>query len=338
MRNSAGDGKHCFMPNVSRLRITGYKNLIHSLSSKQETMDDQPKLERMLNLLLTLSGSRNFTLAQLSERFSMSERTLMRYLATFRNVGFIVECRDGAYSIPRVEKPFKSIGDLLHFSEEEAYILTNAIHSIDDNNLLKTNLVNKLYSLYNFDRVAETVVKPENISTVHNLISAIREKKQVLLRRYRSSHGNLVRDRLVEPFDFTTNYQFVWAFEPESRCCKLFKTSRIGEVQALDKGFENEAYHEKEPMDVFRISSKEQVRVILRLSLRAYNLLLEEYPLAEKYVTATDDNLWQFDGQVCGFEGVGRFVMGLCDETEVVEPEELKDYLRKKIKNFIPKI
>ncbi|HOW31187.1 MAG TPA: WYL domain-containing protein [Bacteroidales bacterium] len=293
-------------------------------------MDDHAKFERMLRMLMTLSGVKGFTVNELSSRFEMSERSVMRYLSTFRSAGFVIDRNDGTYRIMKVEKPFKEISELLHFSEEEAYILTRAIHSIDDNNLLKTNLINKLYSLYNFDRVVETVVKPENTRTVHQLIGAIREKRQVLLRQYRSSHGRIVRDRLVEPFDFTTNYQFVWAFEPESRICKLFKTSRIGGVQVLEKGFENEDLHEKEPVDVFRISSKEQVKVVLQLSLRAFNLLIEEFPLAEQYVKSVDDNFWHFEAMVCGFEGVGRFVLGLIDEVEVIEPESLIKYLQEK--------
>jgi len=122
----------------------------------------------------------------------------------------------------------------------------------------------------------------------------------------------------------------VWAFEPESRICKLFKTSRIGGVQVLEKGFENEDLHEKEPVDVFRISSKEQVKVVLQLSLRAFNLLIEEFPLAEQYVKSVDDNFWHFEAMVCGFEGVGRFVLGLIDEVEVIEPESLIKYLQEK--------
>jgi proteasome accessory factor C len=297
-------------------------------------MEDQPKLEKMLRLLITLSGIKSYSVAELAERFEKSERSIMRYLATFRNAGFIIECNDGGYRIPKIEKPFKAINELLHFSEEEAYILSRAIHSIDDTNQLKINLINKLYALYNFDRVVETVVNAENTHTVHSLLTAIREKKQVLLRKYRSSHGKIVRDRLVEPFDFTTNYTFIWAFEPESQRCKLFKTSRIGEVEALEKKAENEDKHIKEPIDVFRISSNDQQRVILKLSLRAYNLLIEEYPLAEKFITVTGGNKWQFEALVCGFEGVSRFCLGLLDEIEIIEPESLKEFMLQKIKKF----
>jgi len=298
-------------------------------------MEDQPKLEKMLRLLITISGNRSYSLTELSARFEKSERSILRYLATFRKVGFVVECFEGRYRIPKIEKPFKALNDLLHFSEEEAHILTRAIHSIDDTNQLKSNLVQKLYSLYNFDRVVETVVKPENIKTVHTLVTAIKEKQQVLLRQYRSSHGSLIRDRLVEPFDFTTNYSFIWAFEPESQQCKLFKTSRIGEVQYLGKKAQFESLHSKEPIDVFRISSNEQTKVCLNLRLRAFNLLVEEYPLSEKYIKAIDGNLWHFEAMVCGFEGVSRFCLGLIDEIDIIEPESLKHFMKQKIKKII---
>jgi hypothetical protein len=78
----------------------------------------------------------------------------------------------------------------------------------------------------------------------------------------------------------------------------------------------------------------EQTIVKLRLSLRAYNLITEEFPLSEKYLTPLDDNYWQFCAPVCGFEGVGRFVTGLCDDVYVEEPEVFKAFVREKIKRF----
>lgn len=297
-------------------------------------MEDHAKLERMLEIILKLSNGGRYNLKELADRFKMSERTVSRYLATFRKTGLTVDCDNGSYSIRKLEKPFKEISKLLHFSEEEAYILRRAIHTIDDTNVLKSNLIKKLYSLYNNDRIVETVVKQGNSQTVHQLIQAIRNRKQVLLRQYRSANGRLVRDRLVEPFAFTANYISVWAFEPESQSCKIFKTARIEKVDILDKDNMHEDLHRKEPVDVFRISSNTLTNVKLRLTLRAYNLLIEEYPLAEQYIAPLYDNYWQFDADVCGFEGVGRFVLGLMEEVEIIEPVAFKLFLQRKIEIF----
>lgn len=295
-------------------------------------MNEDTKFERILKILFVLASGRRLSINELAGRYEISKRSISRYISSFRNIGLVVHCNAGLYSIEKLEEPFKAISELLHFSEEEAYILSNAIHSIDDSNILKENLAKKLYSLCQGKNFVETILKPGKSECVNKIVEAIEGKRQVLLQQYRSSNGNLVRDRLVEPFDFTTNYISIWAYEPESQRCKLFKTSRIQKVVILDKSFKNERKHQKMPIDVFRISSEIQTEVKIRLSLRAYNLLIEEYPLSEQYITAVDDNLWQFDAPVCGFEGVGRFCLGLCEEVEIQQPQGLHEYLKQKIK------
>jgi hypothetical protein len=52
----------------------------------------------------------------------------------------------------------------------------------------------------------------------------------------------------------------------------------------------------------------------LKLNLRAANLLLEEFPLASKYLTQLSQNEWMLVTDVCCMDGVGRFVMGLLDD------------------------
>lgn len=301
------------------------------------SMDDQGTLKRIMRLLVLLGGIRSYTLDELAAKLDRQGRSVYRYIATLRDVGFVVECTEGRYRIPTVTKPFREMSDLLHFSEEEAYILTRAIHSIDDTNQLKSNLISKLYALYDFDRVVDTVVKPENSAVVHTLMQAIKGKKQVLLRQYRSSHGSLVRDRLVEPFDFTTNYTAIWAYVPEDGANKLFRVSRMAQVEPLAADARFADRHSKQPEDVFRLSSAHTERVVLHLSLRAYNLLIEEFPLAGKYTSSLTDNQWQLDTGVCGYEGVGRFVLGLFSEVKVVESEGFKAYLRDMIKKMAPK-
>ncbi len=284
-------------------------------------------------MLLLLSGNRNYTITELAEKFNTSERTVQRYIASFKETGFVFAVSGGRYRIEKMDKAFRKISDLLHFSEEEAWLLTKAIHAVSDNNVLKENLEKKLYSLYNFDRVVDAVIKGKNSENVHALIHAIETKKQVLLRDYRSANSNMERDRLVEPFDFTTNYIAVWAFDPESRQNKQFKTARIDHVEILNKPFAYADQHKKQPVDVFRISSHHQTPVSLLLNMRAYSLLIEEYPLAEPLCTKLPDNKWQFNGEVCGFEGVGRFVLGLMDEIKVLTPKGLKEYVDNKIRN-----
>lgn len=295
---------------------------------------EHSKLELVLEMLFYLASGIKHTKQEVMERFGITERTFYRYIETFRTAGFIVpRPTDGRYYIDKTSPYFREIDELLHFSKEEAYILQKAIHSIDNENLLKQNLINKLYALYDFDRVADTVVKAEYSEHIHHLMRAIKEKKKVRLIKYKSAHSAQLSDRLIEPFDFTTNYMATWAYEPASGRCKLFRNTRMAEVEVLKAPWEYEERHKSSPTDVFRYSTEQRLPVKLRLSVRASHLLREEYPLSEPYIHP-EGNQDIFEAEVCSFEGVGRFVLGLPQDVEVLHSGEFKAFLNKKVKKY----
>ncbi len=295
------------------------------------------KIERLLKILIWLSSGRWCTMEQLCERLKLSERSVYRYVAAMRSAGLIIDMESNGYRIRKIEPRLKEISDLLHFSEEEAMILKEAIVAVDDTNELKANLIRKLYSIYDFDRVADTVVHTDRLPVIHNLLKAIREHRQIVIRDYHSSHGNLIRDRLVEPFDLTLNYSCVWAFDPESRKNKVFRTSRICTVDITDNFWQFSEFHEIEPNDVFRIYGKNKMLVKLRLTLTAYNLMIEEYPLSTTYIRKVSDQEYIFDGWVTSWQGIGRFVMGLSGDVEVIAPKVFRTLLAEKALVFTKK-
>lgn len=302
-------------------------------------MDEQPKLHKLLEMLLFLSSGLRYKIEEIANRFDITVRTAHRYIKTFRDAGFVIpRPGDGYYYIDKNSPYFKEISELLHFSREEAVILQKAIHSIDNENLLKQNLINKLYALYDFDRVVNTIVKKEHSENIHQLYQAIKFKNQVVLKEYLSANSNDARDRLVEPFDFTTNYVATWAYDIQSKCSKTFKNTRIKSVRILPQPWVNEEKHKTLPMDVFRISSANQTTVTLKLSIRACELLKEEYPLADEFIQTISEKEYLFSAPVCSFEGVGRFVMGLFNEIEVIEPENFKILLKKRAQNILTDI
>lgn len=299
-------------------------------------MDEQPKLHKLLEMLLFLSSGLRYKIEEIANRFDITVRTARRYIKTFRDAGFVIpRPRDGYYYIDKNSPYFMEISELLHFSREEAIILQKAIHSIDNENLLKQNLINKLYALYDFDRVANTIVKREHSENIHQLMRAIKFKNQVVLKEYLSANSNEARDRLVEPFDFTTNYVATWAYDIESKRSKTFKNTRIKSIKVLPQPWQHTTKHQKLPIDVFRISSNRQTMVTLKLSIRACELLKEEYPLAEEFIQSVNEKEFIFTTPVCSFEGIGRFVMGLFNEIEVIEPEEFRIFLKKRAKKIL---
>ena len=158
---------------------------------------------------------------------------------------------------------------------------------------------------------------------MHALIEAIGEKRQVRLVDYVSSHSGVVRDRLVEPFDFTTDYNQVWCYDLEDKRNKLFKTIRIGEVEILEDGWMAEAMHERGFVDIFRFSGPERYRVKMELDVRARNVMVECFPLSEKYIEQVEDGMWSLDTEVCGMMGVQSFELTVAG-AKIVKSERIE--------------
>jgi predicted DNA-binding transcriptional regulator YafY len=165
-------------------------------------------------------------------------------------------------------------------------------------------------------------------------MQAIKQQKQVVLKEYKSGHGRNIRDRLVEPIDFTVNYMAVWCYDTESQSNKIFKTARIKEVVVKENSWQYKPNHHKGIIDIFRMQSFEPIALQLKLSILAYNLLIEEFPLSQKYVKKVDDNTYLLTTEVGNFKGVGRFVLGLPNEITVIYPQAFKDFLNEEISNL----
>ena len=289
---------------------------------------DQPKLERLLRLMKLLTANTTYNVDQLAERLDMSRRTVYRYIDTFREAGFVIKKSGDCIRLDKESPHFRDISQLVHFTEEEAVILKSAIENIDDTNLLKQNLKRKLYSVYDNRTLADTVVRGKNAPNIRRLIEAIEEQRQVVLHGYQSGHGGEVRDRRVEPFAFTTNYVQVWCLDTEDGANKLFKTARIGEVELTAQAWEHASEHREGFIDAFRIHGEVRHRIRLEMGLLAYNLLCEEYPLAERDVRPAGRGRWVLDTEVASMTGVGRFVVGLLDDIRIVDSPELTEYIR----------
>ena len=89
---------------------------------------DQPKTERMLRLMKMMSGNINYTVDQLSEHLDMSQRTIYRYIDTFKQAGFVVEkVLANTYKLEGMPRSAPDFDKLMYFSEEESYLINNRL-------------------------------------------------------------------------------------------------------------------------------------------------------------------------------------------------------------------
>ena len=290
---------------------------------------EQPKIERILRLMQYLTGNINYTVDDLAESLGISRRTVFRYLDTFKSAGFVVQKMEGGiYRMASLHRKDTDLSKIVYFTEEEAYLVSNLIDRLDNTNALKQALKRKLAAVYDATNLTDYIDCKGNSASIGALSSAIRTHSRVILHHYASSHSGETKDYYIEPFKFSTNYIDVWAFDVKDGLNKRFKISRIGGVEIMTEKWQFEQNHHPLPMDVFRIHSEKSWHIKLRLTLQARNLLVEDFPLAERGLTkSSENNIWYYDGDVRGLDGVGRFVLGLPGEVAVVEGEELKSYI-----------
>ena len=178
--------------------------------------------------------------------------------------------------------------------------------------------------------------KKENAANVASLMDAIESKRQVILHGYSSSNSGEIKNRTVEPFAFAAGQKTIWCYEPSTKANKVFKIDRISNVQILADRWEYETHHRQGKMDVFRMTGDAPINIRLQLSLMAKNILIEEYPDAEKDLIPTDNSdVWMLDTVVYRMEGIGRFYMGLAGEIQIIDAPQLKEYAQQYSKEHI---
>lgn len=292
-------------------------------------------IERLLRMIQMLSSNVDYPTPELTERLETCERTTYRYICTLKMGGFgLVKKNRNTYKLVKMPVEGINLNELVVLSQEEAYILHDLLLSITGNSQIHINLAQKLAALLDATSVTEIIGKKTVAENVKILAKAIREKECVELVDYESGHSMVTSNRIVEPYGFSTNYADVYAYEPASGMCKIFKITRIGWVRPLGTEWQHEDKHEKIETDCFRMTGKEDIPVTLKMTLKAKNLLIEEYPLAQKDIYL-ENGSWILKTTVKDLAGVGRFYLGLCDQMEIVESPELVTFVSNHIKEHL---
>lgn len=294
--------------------------------------DDSPipqaKILRVFKLIALLKSG-HYTIAQLAARLDMNRRSIYRYLKLLEAIDFNVDkdFHDRYFIFSSGDEPEKS-----EFTIEEMNVLKQLVKSEISRNALKASLLKKLSLHSEMDSMPALIIKSRNGKMVELLSTAIKNKKQVLLANYHSANSSDVRDRLIEPIGFGDDYQTVLALDVKDKTCKQFKLERIGDVVVRAEDFLFEKFHEKNTPDLFGMTGPTTTLITLKLKMRAYLLLREEYPQSIPYLEKLDDGDYQFYGPVKSFEGASRFVLGLAGDLTMVGPKEFKEFVREKAK------
>ncbi len=311
---------------ILSLFLDGNRHIAMSKSGQIE----QQKILRVFKLINLLQGNIGKPVHRLAELLETDERTIYRYFKLLEALGFEVVKEFSKYKIK--QRPGQdSTLSYSTFSPEESNWLKSLIESQGKANLLRDAVLQKLQLRSEVKQGTEQLFKAHLGRLVDQIGQGISEKKQIWLKDYYSLSSETVSDRLVEPVGFSSDYENIHAFELESKSMKVFKVERIGEVVPAMEAWKHEAKHELPGEAIFGFTGKNRFSVKLKLSKRAYQLMLEEHPNALPFMFIKNRNQYYFQGEIPQLPGLARFILGLPGEIKVEEGEELKAYLKEQL-------
>lgn len=291
---------------------------------------EQQKILRVFKLINLLRSNIGKPVHRLAEQLETDPRTIYRYFKLLEALGFQVEKEHSKFKIvDRVGSPENYAYGT--FNDEEINFINSLIQKSGKKNLLKDSILQKINIRSDFRQSINQLFDAHLGVMVDLLARAIKDENQVTLVDYYAISSESVSDRLVEPVAFSRSFDSVYALEVESKQMKLFKIERIGEVHLHAKAFQYKNLHQALEQGLFGFTGKNQFKVKLRLSKKAYQLMIEEFPDAKPFTYGKNRNQYFFEAELPQLPGLARFILGLPGEIKVIEGEELKSYLKEQM-------
>ena len=289
-------------------------------------MYNQHRILRVFQLIAILQKEPAKSIRHLATLLDNTERTIYRYLDLVKSLGFDLQ-RDAfnKYFIANNTDHLPT-----SFTQQEANLLNDLLQSSAKHSKLKDAILKKIYLNNEIAISGHNLLKAHLGKLIETLSKAILNNKQVILKKYESANSKTISDRLVEPIKFTDNYTSLAAYEIQSGTNKYFNIERIADVKVTSKPFAFKEKHNYHTPDAFGFGSTDTTYDIhLRLNLRAYVILKEEYPMVMPFIkTETKHNTYILNIKINDLKPITRFVLGLLDDIEIIGSPEFKTHLQ----------
>lgn len=293
---------------------------------------EQEKLNRLLKIIFYLRIPHGRTIELMAEDLDVSTRTVRRYLNLLEENGFPIEKALNSnrwFIVPEVG------GDknLLNFSIDEAVLIRDLVQNGAANHPLKVGILQKLYINSDLKPLADNIVKSGGYIIVNKLRKAIKSELKVNIFNYRSVSSKEIKNYFIEPIKFSENFSAVYAYDLEDKCNKQFLTNRMGKVHVTDLKQSHFSKHDSFMTDAFGYTGDEKINIRLKLDLASATIITEVYPKAEKFMTKIEDH-YIFEGSINQVEGAGRFILSQIGNVEILEGDNLIEYVQNKLVEF----
>lgn len=291
-------------------------------------MNKQQKLYKVFHLIRLLNTPPAKDVSQLMRHLDLKQTQVYEYLKLLEQIGYPIHTN----SMHRKSLQFSTTGRESHIlTDDELEYLQGVLNRSGNQSQFAESILHKFDAHLSLIPVADALPQLHASKVIQRIRIGIQAKQRMKIIRYRSLTSHDITDRYIEPLELTLDYRYLIAWDTKKHDQRQFKIDRIEDIELIDDPITTQ--HIPSPMDIFGLTGDQWYSVKMKLSNTAHHLLVEEFPLSRQYVRKFKDHLL-FDGMVRNWKGIGRFVLGLPGEVEVVEPDTFISYLSEKMSRF----
>lgn len=299
------------------------------------------KINRLMEIIIILLNRKTVTSKELSERFNVSQRTIYRDIDELSSAGipvYMSKGKGGGISLLDNYTLDKTI-----FSDDERGNIIFALKTLGATKQLQIdNTLEKLKNVFgNINSIDWVDVdftpwgSNIEIDTRFEEIKVAILKQRVLEFKYINSK-NIKSDRMVKPYKIIFKGQawYMMGFCCEKECFRVFKITRMKDVKATDKNFERKEVSEflKKTKDNYEFTV---VKLRLRFSANMLYRITDYYN--EEQISQESDGSYLVTVEFPYDEWVYSHILSYGDSVEVVEPEFVRQEVKKRLKSMLAK-
>lgn len=294
-------------------------------------MNEQQKILRVFRLIQILAGKQRKTIKELQTSLEVSQSTVYKYLNLLTELGYIVEkdMQDKHFIFePDQRIPF--------FIEEEVQFLQHCLSGLPNSNPYKISLAKKIQLNSLIVPTAQELKQRMYTKLIVQINEAIANQQWITLCKYQSADSSKSEDRIVLPKKIDPENGQLTAFDVKRNAIRIFKIHRITTIEHAIAPSQHFDIDILAPVDLFGLTGPAPIRVEILLTQRAKHLLEEEYPAAASFITPENNSLfpYRYTDEVRDFKGLGRFILGLPGETQIISPVDLIAYLLERMRGY----
>lgn len=296
------------------------------------------KLDRLIGILSILLQQDKITAPELSEKFEVSVRTILRDIDDINKAGIPIITSQGQGGGISIMDGYKIDRTLLSSSEMQAIFSgLKSLDSVSGTNryrqLMDKLSVSNTISISNHIIIDLATWDKNAVSTKLELIKSAIEQKKIITFRYYSPE--CTEQRNIEPYHLVFQWSswYVWGFCIKRQDYRLFKLTRMTELKSTEDFFIQRDIPEYK-CDKLR-HTRGEISATVRFDKSTKWRIVDEFG-TENFTEDENGNI------ILTFTWSDKFsfysyILGFRENAEIISPAEYRDEFLKLLKNITDK-